>query len=299
MPLELFLHQAAVAIENARLIEQLGKTRAQVEEYAKALEVKVHERTKALVEAQSKLLKTERLAAIGELAGMVGHDLRNPLTGIGGATYYLKSKYNDQLDDRGREMLQIIERDIDYSNKIIDDLLEYSREIKLELTEIDPKSILQEVLSRLEVPRKVKIVDRTNKDLRLKVDVKKILRVFTNILRNAFDAMPQGGTLTVTSIRKDDNVVFSFSDNGVGMSNETLNRLWTPLFTTKAKGMGFGLPICKRFVDGHGGKLVVESKLGMGSTFTVILPCEPKLEDKDEKIWVNLPESVLSKSNRI
>ena len=298
-PLELFLHQAAVAIENARLIEQLDNTRAQVQDYAKGLEVKVHERTKALVEAHSRLLKTERLAAIGELAGMVGHDLRNPLTGIAGAAYYLKSKYKDELDARGREMLQIIEQDIDYSNKIINDLLEYSREIKLELTETDPKSILQEALSHLKVPRKVKIVDKTSNELRLKIDVKKILRVFTNIMRNAFDAMPQGGTLTVTSVRKDDNVVFSFSDTGVGMSKETLNKLWTPLFTTKAKGMGFGLPICKRFVEGHGGKLVVESESGMGSTFTVILPSEPKLEGKNEKIWVNLPEPILSKANRI
>jgi signal transduction histidine kinase len=299
VPLELFLHQAAVAIENARLIEQLDNARGQVQDYAKGLEVKVYERTKALVEAHSRLLKTERLAAIGELAGMVGHDLRNPLTGIAGAVYYLKSKYSNALDARGREMLQIIEQDIDYSNKIINDLLEYSREIKLELKTTDPKAILQEVLPRLKVPRKVKIVDETNGEIQLKVDVKKIVRVFTNIMRNAYDAMPQGGTLTVKCAKKDDNVIFSFSDTGVGMTQETMSKLWTPLFTTKAKGMGFGLPICKRFVEGHGGKLIVESETGVGSTFTVILPADPKAEDKDEKVWVNLPESVLPTTNRV
>jgi signal transduction histidine kinase len=195
-------------------------------------------------------------------------------------------------------MLQIIERDIDYSNKIINDLLEYSREIKLELLETDPKSILQEALSHLKVPKKVKIVDETSGDLRVRVDGKKILRVFTNIVKNALDAMPRGGTLKVKSVRKDDSVIFSFSDSGVGMSKETLDRLWTPLFTTKAKGMGFGLPICKRFVEGHGGRLVVESEVGRGSTFTVILPLAPKSEEKDEKIWVNVPESLLPRVNR-
>ena len=297
MPLELFLHQAAVAIENARLIGQLDSARSQVQDYAKSLEVKVQERTKELVDAQARLLKSERLAAIGELAGMVGHDLRNPLTGIAGATYYLKSKYGRNLDVRGKEMLQIIEKDIDYSNKIIDDLLEYSREIKLELVETNPKSILQEVLGRLKVPRKVKIVDETSSDLPVRVDVKRIMRVFTNIVKNALDAMPRGGTLRVGSVRKGDSVIFSFSDSGVGMSKETLDRLWTPLFTTKAKGMGFGLPICRRFVEGHGGRIVVESEVGMGSTFTVILPLTPKSEEKDE-VWVNVPESLLPKVNR-
>lgn len=295
MPLELFLHQAAVAIENARLIQQLDSARAQILEYAGELEVKVEDRTKELVEAQKRLLKAERLAAIGELAGMVGHDLRNPLTGIAGAAYFLKAKYASKLDERGKEMLGIIEKDIDYSNKIINDLLEYSREVKLELTETNPRTISEEVLSQVRVPRRVRIVDRTEDEPKFRVDVKKMLRVFTNIIKNAVDAMPKGGTLTIRSMKSNGKVVFSFSDTGIGMSEETLNKLWIPLFTTKAKGMGFGLPVCKRFVEGHGGKISVESVEGEGSTFTVTLPLEPRVEkEKAEEVWVNMPESVLS-----
>jgi len=296
MPFELFLHQAAVAIENARLIEQLDNAKVQVQEYAKRLEVKVRERTKELVAAQAKLLKTERLAAIGELAGMIGHDLRNPLTGIAGAAYYLKSKYAGKLDARGKEMLQIVEQSIEYSNKIINDLLEYSREIKLDLAKTDPKTILLEALSRVRIPRKVKVVDETRSEPKFMVDVEKMLRVFTNLLRNSVDAMPSGGTVTIRSERAGDSVVLSFTDSGVGMTRETLHNLWTPLFTTKAKGMGFGLPICRRFVEGHGGKISVESEVGKGSTFTVVLPIEPKSEVKDEKVYVNLSESVMSTS---
>jgi signal transduction histidine kinase len=138
-PLELFLHQAAVAIENARLIKQLNEVNTQIKKYAGQLEVKVQERTRDLADTQRKLLKAERLAAIGELAGMVGHDLRNPLTGIAGAAYYLKMRALSKLSEKEKDMLVIIERAIESSNKIINDLLEYSREIELDRSEIDPK----------------------------------------------------------------------------------------------------------------------------------------------------------------
>jgi signal transduction histidine kinase len=119
-----------------------------------------------------------------------------------------------------------------------------------------------------------------------------MLRVFTNLTRNAIDAMPNGGTITIRSKRDGNTVVFSFSDTGQGMSRETLAKIWSPLFTTKAKGMGFGLPICKRFVEGHGGKISVESQADKGSTFTVVLPIEPNEEGPES--WVNLSESVIS-----
>jgi PAS domain S-box-containing protein len=154
MPLELFLHQAAVAIENAQLIQQLDSAKAKISEHAGELEVKVQERTKELMEAQAKLLKNERLAAIGELAGMVGHDLRNPLTGIAGAAYYIRANSSPKLDQRSMEMLGIIEEDVQRSNKIISDLLEYSREIRLEFSETTPKAMLKEALSLVKIPKK-------------------------------------------------------------------------------------------------------------------------------------------------
>jgi signal transduction histidine kinase/putative methionine-R-sulfoxide reductase with GAF domain len=291
---ELFLYQAAVAIENARLIQQLNQAKNQIQGYAGQLEVKVKERTRELVEAQNKLLKAQRLAAIGELAGMVGHDLRNPLTGISGAAYYLKKKMNEKLNTREREMFETLEKAITSSNKIIDDLLEYSREIRLELSEAEPKSLLKEALSLIEVPQKIHVLNRTGKEPRVKVDKEKMRRVFVNIVKNAFDAMPDGGKLTVKSGKERDNVAFTFSDTGAGMSKEVKNKIWSPLFTTKAKGMGFGLPICKRIVEAHGGKISVESVAGKGSTFTVTLPIEPITRDKDQTVWVNMPERLQS-----
>jgi signal transduction histidine kinase len=127
----------------------------------------------------------------------------------------------------------------------------------------------------------------------ISVDVEKVKRAFVNVIKNALDAMPKGGTLTIRSRRSDGNLEISFADTGMGMPRETLQRIFTPLFTSKAKGMGFGLAISKRVVEAHGGRITVESTVGEGSTFTLIIPIERK-KLGGEKIWIVPPESLLS-----
>jgi PAS domain S-box-containing protein len=291
-PLELFLHQAAIVIENAQLIESLKEARKQLEAHAEQLEQKVDERTRELKKSQKQLLKAQRLAVIGELAGMVGHDLRNPLTSINGAAYYLKKRLSSKIDGKVKGMLDLIGKNIVYSNKIINDLLDYSRELKLDLTESNPKSIIKEALFLVEIPKNVQVIDLTEGKPKMKVDVAKLKRAFVNILKNAVEAMPKGGTLRTKSRKSDGNLEFVFSDTGVGISKKTIEKLWTPLFTTKAKGMGFGLAICKRIIEAHGGSISVKSSRGKGTTFTVTIPIKPKLEG-GEKIWVKPLESSL------
>jgi PAS domain S-box-containing protein len=286
VPLGIFLHQAAIIIENAQLIESLKEARERLEQ-------KVEERTRELRKSQEQLLKAQRLAVIGELAGMVGHDLRNPLTSISGATYYVKKQLPSGAGAKVREMLDLVEKNIDYSNKIINDLLDYSREVTLDLTDNNPKSIMKEVLALVEVPGNVKIVDLTHHGPALKADVEKLKRAFVNLVKNAVDAMPKGGILTIEAKRVGDDVEFAFSDTGMGMPSCVIEKIFTPLFTTKAKGMGFGLAICKRIVEAHGGKIKVDSALGKGTIFIVTLPIEPKKEEGGEEIWVKPPESSL------
>jgi len=221
---------------------------------------------------EEELAKSQRFAAIGETAAMVGHDLRNPLQGMAGAVYNLKTEEDSRLSKEGREMLQLIEEGIGRSDKIINDLLEYSRELHLELSETNVKSITQDALAKVKIPRGIRVVDSTKNQPRMKLDLEKMRRVFLNLTVNAVDAMPKGGALTIASIRSGDNVHIIFKDTGEGMTTETLAKLWSPLFTTKAKGMGFGMPIAKRLVEAHGGSISVETKLGKGSTFTVTLP---------------------------
>ena len=224
----------------------------------------------------------ERLNTIGQLAAMVGHDLRNPLTGIANAAYYLRMKIGSNLGPTATEMLDIIDKDVEYSNKIVNDLLEYSRAITLELTENNPKSILKDALALVTIPANVQILDLTEDELKIKVDADKMKRAFVNIIKNSFDAMPEGGKLTIKSKKTRDKVEISFTDTGAGIPKETLERLFIQLFTTKARGMGFGLAICKRIIEAHDGKISVESTLGKGTTFTLIIPIEPKLEESDK-----------------
>jgi signal transduction histidine kinase len=224
----------------------------------------------------------ERLKAIEQLAAMVGHDLRNPLTGIANATYYLRMKIGSKLGYRATEMLDIIDKDVEYSNKIVNDLLEYSGSITLELTETNPKSILKEALTLVNVPTNVQVLDLTEDKPMMKIDADKMKRTFVNIIRNSVEAMREGGKLTIKSKKTKDKVEISFTDTGAGIPKETLERLFIPLFTTKARGMGFGLAICKRVIEAHGGKISVESTVGKGTTFTLIIPIEPKLEGGDK-----------------
>jgi PAS domain S-box-containing protein len=275
------------ALELAVDVTEKKLMQSSLARYSEKLEELVEKRTRQLAETQAKLVKSERLAAIGELAGMVGHDLRNPLTSIKGATYFLRAKYGSSLEGIGQEMLQNIDNSIEYSNKIINDLLDYSREIKLELSEATPSGLFKTALALLQVQEKIKVVDATVDVPRIRADTGKMTRVFINLIKNAFEAMPQGGTLTVTSCEENENWAITFEDTGVGMSEDTLKHLWTPLFTTKAKGMGFGLSICKRIVEAHGGRIVVASAVNKGTTFKLTLPKNPKIQANEaEDMWV-------------
>jgi signal transduction histidine kinase len=242
--------------------------------------------SQAIMDAMS-----QRLAAIEELAGMIGHDLRNPLTGISTATYYLKAKYASAMDEKGKEMLKIIEDDIAYSNKIVNDLLEYSRKIHLELQDSTPKSLVEKSLTMLSVPENIQLVNLTEEEPIMRVDLIKMTRAFTNLIKNAFDAMPSGGSLTIKSRKLDEYVEFTLADTGVGMSKETLEKMWTPLYTTKAKGMGFGLPITKRFIEAHGGSISVTSILNKGTTFKITISLDIKDENETE-VWTR-PEQIM------
>jgi len=123
-------------------------------------------------------------------------------------------------------------------------------------------------------------------------------RVFVNLIKNAIDAMPDGGTLEVRSRQKHGHVEFTFKDTGTGIPEEVKAKLFAPLVTTKAQGMGFGLAICKRIVETHGGKITVKSTLGKGAAFTVTLPIKPKSNVGGEETWVNLPRYLLSTTTR-
>jgi signal transduction histidine kinase len=222
-------------------------------------------------EMTEQLNRSQRLAAVGELSVMVAHDLRNPLQAIRFAADCLKNEKSNTPEMRAK-IVGLIESDVYYSEKIVEDLLGYSGEIRLDLSETDPKTLLSNSLGRMRIPQTVQVNDLTRDTPKIMLDADKIHRVFDNLLKNAIEAMPEGGKLTVKSEVSNGILHISFADTGKGIVQENLSKLFTPLFTTKAKGMGFGLANCRRIIEAHKGKISAESILNIGTTFKIDLP---------------------------
>ena len=232
-------------------------------------------------------LKLEKLATIGELATMVGHDLRNPLQAIENATYYLNNELPrlppfTPIPQKAIEMLQIINDSVNYADKIVRDLHDFSATKKPALQKTNINAIVKETLSQVEAPENVELKTELGHPPEIKADKNMIKRVFLNLAVNGIEAMEKGGTLKVSTKKTKEFIEISFKDTGIGMSKENMKKLFTPLFTTRAKGMGMGLPICKKFVESHGGNIEAESEEGKGTTFTVKLPIQQ--ENRGEKL---------------
>gem|GEM_PF-1461286 len=233
-----------------------------------------------LKEAEEKMRLMERLSAIGEAAAMIGHDLRNPLQSIISSIYLAKRKveampptFKKAMEDSGvLEIYNTLESQAKYMDKIVADLYEYSRPLHPHPSETNILRLLKEILSTVDIPENVKVTLNVDDETTLTVDPNLIRRLFTNLITNAIQAMPEGGQLTIQTSKKEGEALISFQDTGVGIPKENINRLFDPFFTTKSKGQGLGLAVCKRIVEAHGGAISVESKVGVGSTFTIRLP---------------------------
>ena len=245
--------------------------------YSDYLEELVEERTEELKKTQQELLKSQRLAAIGEVAAMVGHDLRNPLQAIVNMMYLTKEKLNS-TPLQGSELVKLadtVEEQVRYMNKIVSDLEDFARPLKVELDPTDLHKMINETLSSIRVPDSVKVSIVTEDDLdfpKLTVDAALMKRVFINLITNALQAMPDGGDLKIAATRMEDSALIRVQDTGVGIPEENIDKIFQPLFSTKAKGQGLGLAVCKRLVEAHNGSITFESKVGKGSTFTVEIP---------------------------
>jgi len=226
----------------------------------------------------------EKLAAVGEAATMVGHDLRNPLQSIESATYYLNNELPHlQTTQKMIEMLKVINDSVDYADKIIRDLQDFSAMSKPTLEDNNINAIVKEVLSQVETQENMELVTKLGHLPEIKADKNMIKRVFLNLAMNGIQAMVEkGGRLRVSTKKTKGFVEIAFEDTGIGISKENKEKIFTPFFTTRAKGMGVGLAICKKFVESHGGSIEVESKEGKGSTFTVILPVQRENGDEEQ-----------------
>ncbi|HVX12763.1 MAG TPA: protoglobin domain-containing protein [Pirellulales bacterium] len=217
--------------------------------------------------------RSDRLAAIGQVAGGVAHELRNPLNVVKTSVYYLLNT-RSPAPAKVQQHLERIERQIGLADRVITALSDFAR---LPVPELHPVSVplcLKEVLELNPLPTEITVISHYPENLPSVLgDVRQLQIVFSNLVRNARDAMlPQGGSLTITAQPSDGDVEVIIADSGTGIPRENLERIMEPLYSTKARGIGLGLAITRSIIEKHGGGLHVASEPGVGSRFTVRLP---------------------------
>lgn len=256
----------------ARDITERKRAQAALQEYSERLAQMVEERTRELRAAQAQLLQQERLSVLGQIAGGIGHELRNPLGAIKNAVYLLQLSLPTP-DPDVQEALDILRRQVDASDRIITSLLDYARPKPPYRRETDLRATIDTALGQVAIPENIAVERRFDNTLfTLQVDPAQLEIVFHNLIRNAVQAMPNGGQLTIAARRETEGGVVSFSDTGGGIAPDLMDRIFQPMFSTKARGLGLGLALCKLLVEGHKGRIQVSSQIGKGTTFVVYLP---------------------------
>jgi two-component system NtrC family sensor kinase len=230
-----------------------------------------------LKEFQEQLVLREKLAALGQMASVVGHEIRNPLGVINNAIYYIKTRLEmpsgKNPDPKIQKHIGIIEKEIAASDKIINDLLGFSRTRPPMAQSLDLNKIVEDSLSVISIPETVKVeIDLSLELPPALVNPDEIRQVFINLINNAWQAMPEGGTLKIRTYIEEEMAQVEISDTGCGISPENMKKLFTPFFSTKTKGTGLGLAAVQRIVERHKGKIKVRSRVGQGTTFIVSLP---------------------------
>jgi signal transduction histidine kinase len=275
----------------ARDITERKLAEEEIRQLNASLEQRVEERTRELREAQEQLVRHEKLAVMGQLAGSVGHELRNPLAVINNAVYFLKLVQPD-AGEKIREYLDMIEREIHNAEMIIADLLDFARVPSADREAVSVSDLIHQTLERFPASANVEVTLDIPSDLpRVFVDRRQMIQVLGNLTVNACQAMKAGGKLTIlsrleetmddgpltvdgkpSSVHRLPSIVISVNDTGVGIPVENIKKLFEPLFTTKAKGIGLGLAVSRKLIEVNGGRIEVQSEAGVGTTFTVWLP---------------------------
>ncbi len=255
-----------------RDISDLKSAQQQLSEVNDQLEQRVRDRTGELRATQAELLRAEKLATLGQVSGGIAHEIRNPLNAVRTSAYYLRNAKNLSLE-KTREHLDRIDRQVSLIENVITALSDFVRLPEPRIARCNINDLVHQVLESVSVPENVKILNQvaTEKPIAM-VDPNQISIVLHNLIRNAGDAMPDGGTITLGSDVTPEEIVIEVIDTGTGIKDEHLRRITEPLFSTKAQGMGLGLAVSAAILDKNQGHLEAQSQLGVGTTFAVHLP---------------------------
>jgi signal transduction histidine kinase len=251
-------NQLAVAVDNARA-------------HARALSALAD-----LQHAQEKLLRQERLAALGELSAVVAHEVRNPLGVIFNSLGTLRRLVQPEGD--ARTLFDIVGEEADRLNRIVGDLLDFARPAPPQLRPERLDRLVEEAVTAAlaQQPVEIEVVRQLDPALPLvPLDARQVRQALLNVAANAVQAMPRGGRLTVRARVEGSSALVELEDTGAGIPDDVRRRIFEPFFTTRAAGSGLGLAVVKRILDGHAGEIAVRSRPGEGATFTLRFPLSP------------------------
>ena len=224
---------------------------------------------------QEEIRRNEKLAAIGDLAAGVAHEIRNPLSSIKGIASYFNNKSYEGSEDK--EMAGVMIEETDLVSRVISELLEFARPAELHRRPSDLNVLLQHSVRLVQqeaAAQSVQIqLDLFSGPLMAEVDPDRLAQCFLNLYLNALQAMEKGGRLTIVSSGKEkEQVAVEVKDTGLGIPSEDVNKIFDPYYTTKPKGTGLGLAIVNKIIEAHQGQIKVRSAPGQGTVFSILLP---------------------------
>lgn len=236
------------------------------------LERAVEERSDALRDAQQALLRKERLAVLGQLAGGLAHQIRNPLAAMATAAAILRKKLGEHADDDVRQALNVIREEVWEANRIITDLLDYARVKPPSRGDVSVQTLLDAAIEHAKPPPNVMITWEVDEGLMVRVDERQMRDALGNVVRNAIEAMPGGGMLRITAHAGEDGTVIGVEDSGPGITRASIAHLFEPLVTSKPLGLGLGLSTARALVENQGGTIRCATQRGSGARFEIRVP---------------------------
>ena len=266
----------ALKVKNAEIVS----AQDELHRLNRSLENRVEARTRELKSAQDELIKKERLAAIGQMASVVGHEIRNPLAVINNSTYFIKTKLSHagDVNPKVEKHIAIIESEIKQANGIINEILGFARTKELNPTIKPLNTYMEDLIMSFPFPKHIEFVKKfTSENPIVNVDTDELTQAIRNLMRNGIEVMPEKGTLTMRTEIEGDFVRIDIQDSGTGIPKDVLDKIFAPFFTTKARGTGLGLAVVKKVIDRHNGRVEASSEVGKGTCFKLFLPLSAKV----------------------
>ncbi len=235
---------------------------------------------------EDQLQRAERSAVVGRLASGIAHEIRNPLNFMNLSIDHLRTRFvsppkseqdTENIRAEAVNILGLIKDEIARLNRLVSDFLSYGRPAKLKIKEINPRTLLEDVIGIVHAQAeqqgiRIYLQASTADEILLEADAEQLKTCLSNLVINAVQAMPEGGELNIAIAQKNENVEFTLQDTGCGIAADPVEQIFEPYYSTKDTGIGLGLPLTKKLIEDHGGEILVTSEVGKGTTFVVRLP---------------------------